>query len=316
MFDFRLLAGSLATLAALMFVGLQIIRGDADVAALARGEAPRIELSVMEKPLPAQQPIKVPVWNVPPAELALQLIPFLDIVNDTKMEVAAVAIAKPVVPAIAKPIIPAIVTADVEADTTSDPLFVAAATAAAREPAPAVAKPEPVKTVIAPPPPAPAEPPAVLAKLNEVDLESIGSITLPETVAAPLPRVAPEPARPIVRQQQPVIRQAARPALTPATPQPLAMEPYASQSSVQTQPPLPTHPTPQTQQTPPNPLAVLFPYTPGPTQQVAVRPQPQPQPLFGPPAPPAQPVKYPPLDTTAVGTLKPCCTPRHLGGGD
>jgi hypothetical protein len=319
MFDFRLLAGSLATLAALMFVGLQIIRGDADVAALARGEAPRIELSVMEKPLPAQQPIKVPVWSAPPAELALQLIPFLDIVNDTRMEVAAVSVAKPAAPTtIAKPPAPAIVTADVEADTKSDPLFVAAATAAAREPAPVavklqpIAKPEPIKAVVAPPPPVQAEPPGVLAKLNEADLESTGSIALPETVAAPLPRAAPEPARPVVRQQ-PVIRQAARPASTPApaTPQPLAMEPYPSQSSAQTQQP---QASPQTQQAPPNPLAVLFPpLTPLHAQQAATRPQPQP--LFPAPAP-AQPVKYPPLDRTAVGVLNACCIPRHLGGGD
>ena len=52
MFDLRLLTGVLATLLVLILAGVQLLGGNADVAALARGEAPRIELSVMEKPLP------------------------------------------------------------------------------------------------------------------------------------------------------------------------------------------------------------------------------------------------------------------------
>ena len=134
MFDLRLLTGALVTLVALSFIGFQLVGGTAEVAALARGEAPRIELSVMEKPLPAQQHIKVPVWIAPPAELAVHLIPFLDTENDTKMEVAAVTVAKP------KPLPPMIATADVEADTKADPIFVAAVTAPRASPQPALSE--------------------------------------------------------------------------------------------------------------------------------------------------------------------------------
>jgi hypothetical protein len=284
MFDLRLLTGALVTLVALSFIGFQLVGGSAEVAALARGEAPRIELSVMEKPLPAQQHIKVPVWIAPPAELAVHLIPFLDTEHDTKMEVAAVAVAKPIPPMITK--------ADIEADTKADPIFVAAVTAP-----PATVTAAPVKMDVAKPFVAAPEPTAMLAKLNEADLEPTGSIDLPNSIEAPQPRLAPPaPARTVVRQ--PVARRyAARPVEPAAAPQP-------------------------PQQNPPNPLAVLFPpFTPAgaaqPAANNAVRPQPQP--LFGNPTPapaPAQPVRYPPTDLTAVGILKPCCTPRGPGGVD
>jgi hypothetical protein len=296
MFDLRLLTGALVTLVALSFIGFQLVGGTAEVAALARGDAPRIELSVMEKPLPAQQHIKVPVWIAPPAELAVHLIPFLDTENDTKMEVAAVTAAKP------KPLPPMIATADVEADTKADPIFVAAVTAPRASPQPALAKPEPTKAEAAQPPSSATEAPAMLAKLNEADLEPTGSITLPRSIEAPEPRAAPPaPARPVVRQPV-VTRHAARPA------QPAAAPPQPQQ-------------TQQAQPTPPNPLAALFPpFTSAgqPAASNATRPQPQPQPLFGNPAPaPAQPVKYPPFDRTAVGVLNPCCTPRAvIGGGE
>jgi hypothetical protein len=292
MFDLRLLTGALVTLVALSFIGFQLVGGTAEVAALARGEAPRIELSVMEKPLPAQQHIKVPVWIAPPAELAVHLIPFLDTENDTKMEVAVVTVAKP------KPLPPLIATADVEADTKADPTFVAAVTAPRALPQPALAKPEPTKTEAAQPPSSATEAQAILAKLNEADLEPAGSITLPRSVEAPEPRAAlPAPARPVVRPPV-VTRYAARPAQPAAAPQ-------------QTQ---------QAQPTPPNPLASLFPpfTSAGQPPANAARPQPQPQPLFGNPAPaPAQPVKYPAFDRTAVGVLNHCCTPRAvIGGGE
>jgi hypothetical protein len=304
MFDLRLLTGAMVSLVAFAFIGFQLIGGNAEVAALARGEAPRIELSVMEKPLPAQQHIKVPVWTAPPAELAVHLIPFLDTENDTKMEIAAVTVAKP------KPLPPMIATADVEADTKADPIFVAAVTAPRALPQPALAKPEPTQTEAAQPPSSATEAQAILAKLNEADLEPTGSIALPRSIEAPEPRAAPPaPARPVVRP--PVVqRHAARPAPPPATPQPLSPQPYSPQAHQ------------QTQQTQPNPLAVLFPpLTPAGASQplAAARPQPQPQPLFGNPAPaPASaPVKYPAFDRTAVGVLNHCCTPRAvIGGGE
>ena len=296
MFDLRLLTGALVTLVALSFIGFQLVGGTAEVAALARGEAPRIELSVMEKPLPAQQHIKVPVWIAPPAELAVHLIPFLDTENDTKMEVAAVTVAKP------KPLPPLIATADVEADTKADPIFVAAVTAPRASPQPAPAKPEPTKTEAAQPPSGATEAQAILAKLNEADLEPTGSITLPRSIEAPEPRAAPPaPARPVVRPPV-VTRYAARPA------QPAAAPPQPQ-------------PTQQAQPTQPNPLAALFPPFASagqPAASNAARPQAQPQPLFGNPAPaPAQPVKYPAFDRTAVGVLNHCCTPRAvIGGGE
>jgi hypothetical protein len=305
MFDLRLLIGALISLIAFAVIGFQLIGGNAEVAALARGEAPRIELSVMEKPLPAQQHIKVPVWIAPPsAELAVHLIPFLDTENDTKMEIAAVTVAKP------KALPPMIATADVEGDTRTDPLFVAAVTAPRVAPQPAViAKAELVKVDSAKPSAPEAEPRAILAKLNEADLEPTGSISLPKSIETPQPRVVPEPARPAARQPA-VQRYAARPASPPpATPQPLPTQPYPPQAQQQ---------TPQAQ---PNPLAVLFPPFPAaqPAANNAARPQPQPQPLFGTPAPASAPapVKYPPFDRTAVGVLNPCCTPRAvIGGGE
>ena len=294
MFDLRLLTGALVTLVALSFIGFQLVGGTAEVAALARGEAPRIELSVMEKPLPAQQHIKVPVWIAPPAELALHLIPFLDTENDTKMEVAAITVAKP------RPLPPLIATADVEADTKADPIFVAAVTAPRASPQPALAKPEPTKTEAAQPPSSATEAQAILAKLNEADLEPTGSITLPGSIEAPEPRAAPPaPARRVVRPPV-VTRYAARRS------QPAAAPPQPQQ----------TH---QAQPTPPNPLAALFPpLAPAGASQplAAARPQPQPQPLFGNPTPaPAQPVKYPAFDRTAVGVLNHCCSPRAMIGG-
>jgi hypothetical protein len=302
MFDLRLLTGALVTLVALSFIGFQLVGGTAEVAALARGEAPRIELSVLEKPLPAQQHIKVPVWIAPPAELAVHLIPFLDTENDTKMEVAAVTIAKP------KPIPPMIATADVEADTKADPIFVAAVMAPRASPQPVLAKPEATNTQAAQLPSGTTEAQAILAKLNEADLEPTGSITLPRSIEAPEPRAAPPaPARSVVRP--PVGQRHAARSAPPATPQPLSPQPYSSQAPQ------------QNQQVQPNPLAVLFPpLTPAGASQPlpAARPQPQAQPLFGNPAPaPAQPVKYPAFDRTAVGVLNPCCTPRAvIGGGD
>jgi hypothetical protein len=290
MFDLRLLTGALVTLVALSVIGFQLIGGNAEVAALARGEAPRIELSVMEKPLPAQQHIKVPVWSAPSAELAVHLIPFLDTEHDTKMEVAVVTVAKP------KRLPPMIATANIEADTRTDPIFVAAVTARPSPAQPAIAAPEPIKIEAAQPSIPATEAPAILAKLNEADLEATGSTSLPTSVEAPQPRAAPPaPVRPAVRRPA-VHRYAARPAEPAAAPQP-------------------------PQQAPQNPFAVLFPpFTPAAAQTAASHPaRPQPQPLFGNPTPapaPAQPVRYPPTDLTAVGMLKPCCAPRGPGGVD
>ena len=302
MFDLRLLTGAMVSLVAFAFIGFQLIGGNAEVAALARGEAPRIELSVMEKPLPAQQHIKVPVWIAPPAELAVHLIPFLDTENDTKMEVAAVTVAKP------KPLPPMIATADVEADTRTDPIFVTAVTAPRALPQPALAKPEQTKTEAAQSPSSATEAQAMLATLNEADLEPTGSIKLPGSIEAPEPRAAPPvPARAVARPPV-VARQAARPAPPPpATPQPLSPQPYSPQANQ------------QTQQTQPNPLAGLFPpFTSAGQPAASNAARPQPQPLFGNPAPaPAQPVKYPAFDRTAVGVLNHCCTPRAvIGGGE
>jgi hypothetical protein len=296
MFDFRLLAGTLATFLAVILIGMQLIGGNADVAALARGEAPRIELSVLEKPLPGQQHIKVPVWRGTPTEIALHLIPFLDTENDTKMEVAAAGIPAAVPIPAPNPVLPMIATADVESDTKADPTFVAAVTA----PRPAPAKIEPPKVEAARPSAPAIEPRAMLAKLNEADLEPTGSIPLPQWIESPQPRVAPESARPVVRQ--PIVqRQAAHPALPPATPQPLSLQPYSSQTPQ------------QTRQIQPNPLAALFPPTPQPAANAA---RPQAPPPFANPAP-AQPVKYPPFDRTAIGVLNHCCTPRNvIGGGE
>jgi hypothetical protein len=287
MFDLRLLTGALVTLVALSLIGFQLIGGNADVAALARGEAPRIELSVMEKPLPAQQHIKVPVWIAPSAELAVHLIPFLDTEHDTKMEVAVVPSAKPIAAGIA--------TVDIAADTKADPMFVEAVTAVrVAPPPPVVVNAEPVKADAAKPSATAIEPPAILAKLNEADLETTGSISLPSSIEAPQPRAGPPaPTRPVVRQ--PVVnRHAARPVEPAATPQ-------------------------APQQTPANPLAVLFPpFAPAGASQPPAAARPQPQPLFGNPAPAAaQPVKYPAFDRTAVGVLNHCCTPRAvIGGGE
>jgi hypothetical protein len=300
MFDLRLLAGTLVTFFAVILIGMQLIGGNAEVAALARGEAPRIELSVMEKPLPGQQHIKVPVWRGTPAEIAVHLIPFLDTENDTKMEVAAMPVRAALPIPAPKAVPPMVAIADVEADTKTDPIFVAAVTA----PPPAAVKIEPVKLEAAKPSAPAMEPPAMLARLNEADLEPTGSISLPESIEAPQPRIAPEPARPVVRQ--PVVqRQAAHPAPAPATPQPLSPQPYSHQ--------LPQQP----QQTQPNPLAVLFPpFPPAQARPVTNAAQPQPQPPFANPAP-AQPVKYPPFDRTAIGVLNPCCSPRNvIGGGE
>ena len=297
MFDLRLLTGALVSLVAFAFIGFQLIGGNAEVAALARGEAPRIELSVMEKPLPAQQHIKVPVWIAPPAELAVHLIPFLDTENDTKMEVAAVTVAKP------KPLPPMIATADVEADTKADPIFVAAVTAPRALLQPALAKPEPTKTEAAQPPSGATEAQAILAKLNEADLEPTGSITLPRSIEAPEPRATPPaPARPVVRPPV-VTRYAARPARPAAAPTAAAADPAdpTRRNPIRSRL-FSRHSLPQASRRPATPP----------------RPQPQPQPLFGNPAPaPAQPVKYPAFDRTAVGVLNHCCTPRAvIGGGE
>ena len=239
------------------------------------------------------------MWIAPPAELAVHLIPFLDTENDTKMEVAAVTVAKP------KPLPPMIATADVEADTKADPIFVAAVTAPRALPQPALAKPEPTKTEAAQPPSSATEAQAILAKLNEADLEPTGSITLPRSIEAPEPRAAPPaPARPVVR---PPVRHAPprrpRPAPQPSSPQP--------------QPQRTNRPNRR------NPIrSRLFSRhslrAGQPAAGNAARPQAQPQPLFGNPAPaPAQPVKYPAFDRTAVGVLNHCCTPRAvIGGGE
>lgn len=82
----RLLIGGAITFAVIALIGLRVTGGAERSGELALAERPRIEVSVVEQPLPFDARIAVPVWNGPMPQI-------VDIAADKRIESAAKAAA-------------------------------------------------------------------------------------------------------------------------------------------------------------------------------------------------------------------------------